>query len=54
MDLGDELENKKFDQFREYLNKTWMSEQATFDRSIWNFHNDEKSRTNNISETYQS
>ncbi len=29
-----------------------MSEQATFHHSIWNFHNDEKTRTNNISETY--
>ncbi len=52
MDLGDELENKKFDQFRKYLNDTWMSATATFNRTIWNFHDDENTRTNNISETY--
>ena len=48
IDLDDELENKKFDQFREYLNDTWMSVTATFNRSIWNFHDDENTRTNNI------
>ena len=48
IDLDDELENKKFDQFREYLNDTWMSVTATFNRSICNFHNDENTRTNNI------
>ncbi len=51
-DLGDELENKKFEQFREYLYSTWLSETALFPRSIWSFHNDDKTRTNNISETY--
>ena len=30
----------------------WLSETALFPRSIWNFHNDDKTRTNNISETY--
>ncbi len=45
MDLGDELENKKFDQFRKYLNDTWMSATATFNRTIWNFHDDENTRT---------
>ena len=29
-----------------------LSETALFPRSIWNFHNDDKTRTNNISETY--
>jgi len=51
-DFGDELENKKFEQFREYLYDTWLSETALFPRSIWNFHNVDKTRTNNISETY--
>ena len=29
-----------------------MSATATFNRTIWNFHDDENTRTNNISETY--
>ena len=31
-DLGDELENKKFEQFREFLYNTWLSETALFSR----------------------
>jgi len=29
-----------------------LGETALFPRSIWSFHNDDKTRTNNISETY--
>ena len=31
-DLGAELENKKFEQFREFLYNTWLSETGLFSR----------------------
>ena len=52
IDLDNELDNKKFDQFREYLDRTWMSETAIFSRDLWNFIDDESTHTNNISEAY--
>lgn len=45
--------DKKFDQFREYIHSTWMSEAAIFPRDLWNLIDDEsKTHTNNIGEAY--
>ena len=45
-------EDKKIEQFIEYFENTWISDQCHFDRSLWNIYDQYSSRTNNISETY--
>ncbi len=47
-----EEEDKKIDQFIEYFENTWISDQCHFDRSLWNIFDQYSSRANNISETY--
>jgi hypothetical protein len=49
-----EEEDKKIVQFIEYFEKTWISDQCHFDRSLWNIYDQYSSRTNNISETYNN
>ena len=47
-----EEEDKKIDQFIEYFENTWISDQCHFERSLCNIFEQYSSRTNNISETY--
>ena len=49
--LSGEVDNIKIDQFIKYFQKTWISENCNFDRSVWNFFK-QYSRTNNLNETY--
>ncbi len=42
---------KKLDDFVEYIENTWMRPNAIFPRKIWNFHDQDEFKTNNISET---
>jgi hypothetical protein len=44
--------NISFEQFIEYFENTWISDQCHFDRSLWNIYDQYSFRTNNISETY--
>ena len=46
--LSGEVDKIKIDQFIKYIEKTWLSENSHFDRSVWNLLKQYSSRINNI------
>ena len=49
---GNDDDLNKLTQFVNYLRDTWVKSTASFPRSIWNFHDCQSHRTNNICETF--
>ena len=50
--FDNEEEKKRFDKLLKYLNDFWIKTNSVFPKEIWNLHDQDSHRTNNITETY--